>query len=149
MGMVMKSLLAKAWWFFASRFYRSRRLDHLLPATELGARQIFLERRFEFRKQSARSCQLGIMQPVDRGTTVFEEQAAVTINESKSGMLLLAGSAPARGKLLEVHADGTGMRSDFSLVEVRWTRPIRETSDGHLYLVGCRMTFGPSSYWSV
>jgi hypothetical protein len=35
-----------------------------------------------------------------------------------------------------------------NLYEVQWTKPVQVESHGELYLVGCRLTFGPSHYWS-
>jgi hypothetical protein len=146
----MKSLVARVWWFLKSRLApRHAGVSPVESEAMAASRKLFLERRFELRKTAARSCQLGLMQPGDHDEAMFEEQTGVLVNESRSGMLLMLGSSPPEGKLIEVHTGGTSLRPFFSLVEVRWSKPIRNTSEGDLYLVGCRMSFGPSSYWAI
>jgi hypothetical protein len=145
----MRPFAARVWWFIKSRLVPwTIRPASIQPEPASGSQKLFLERRFEGRKSATRSCQLGYMQPGRHNDAVFEQYSGVTVNESKSGLLLLLGSAPPKGKLLEVHTEGTGLRPSFSLVEVRWSKPVRRTSDGDLYLVGCRMSFGPYSYWA-
>jgi len=145
----MRSLVSRVWWYFAAKLkYRGQRPSFVWRETQNDSRKMFLERRFETRKQSTRSCQLGIMQAIDPTDAVFEEQVGVTVNQSSSGMQLLLGSAPQKGKLLEVHVDAKGLKPSFSLVEVRWSKLVRKTADGELYLVGCRLSFGPSTYWA-
>jgi hypothetical protein len=121
-----------------------------LDTSDVPSRQrgIFLERRFEKRTLAPQSCRLSMMHPLSHDAVLFEEGTGVTVNHSQSGMLLLMSSAPAKGKLLEVHTRGFSLRPACSLVEVRWTKPVRESSEGLLHLVGCRLTFGPSRYWA-
>jgi hypothetical protein len=88
------------------------------------------------------------MHSLSPNSVMVEEGVGVKVNQSQSGMLLLTSSALPKGKLLEVHTDGTATRPAFSMVEVRWSKPIRNSSEGQLHLVGCRRTFGPSHYWS-
>ena len=145
----MKAFFARIWWYVCSKLrgHGQRSPLNWFDASR-DSRALFLERRFEARQQSTRSCRLGVMQSIGQSDAVFEEQVGLTINESKSGLQLLLGTAPEKGKLIEVHLDARGMKPAFSLVEVQWSKLLRKTQEGELYLVGCRMSFGPYTYWA-
>jgi hypothetical protein len=91
-------------------------------------------------------CQFNLTHSLSPNSVTFEEGTGVKVNRSQSGMLLLTSSAPSKGKLLEVNTDHPPHQPSVSLVEVRWSKPVRETSEGELHLVGCRRTFGPFHY---
>jgi hypothetical protein len=100
-----------------------------------------IERRDEARSAWMRPCRVSLMHPLGPNSIVFEEGAGVTVNQSRSGVMLLASLAPPQGKLLEVSTDGTFLKPSVSLVEVQWSKLVRETSKGQLHLLGCRKAF--------
>jgi len=99
---------------------------------------MYIERRDETRAAWMKPCRVSLMHPLGPNAIVFEEGAGVKVNQSPSGVLLLASFAPPQGKLLEVNTEGTFLKSSVSLVEVQWSKPVRKTSEGHLHLIGCR-----------
>jgi hypothetical protein len=106
------------------------------------------ERRQEARTAWTRSCEFGLWHLITEDAAVIEEGEGVTINHSTTGMLLVVGIAPSKGQLLEIRMAQPSLRRSISLVEVSWTKPVRKESEGHLFLVGCRLMFGPSHYWA-
>jgi len=106
------------------------------------------EQRREARIAKRQPCEFALTHASKPDGVLIEEGTGVTVNMSRSGMQLLLGLAPRTGQLLEVHVGGKVQRS-VSLVEVRWTKAVREDSQGQLHLVGCRLTFGPSRYWAI
>ena len=106
------------------------------------------EQRREPRIAKRQPCDFALTHALGPNDALIEEGTGVTVNMSRSGMQLLLGLAPRTGQLLEVHFRGKLQRS-VSLVEVRWTKPVRQASQGQLHLVGCRLTFGPSRYWAI
>jgi hypothetical protein len=107
-----------------------------------------LIRRHEPRVAAGKPCEFALTHALGVDDVVFEEGAGMTVNQSPSGMQLLLAVAPRCGQLLEVHLDCASMQRTVSLVEVRWTKPVRDDQHGQLHLVGCRLTFGPSRYWA-
>ena len=93
-------------------------------------------------------CEFAMTHALDTERILIEEGTGLTVNVSRSGMRLMLGVAPRIGQLLEVHRGGLLHRS-VSLVEVRWTKPVRTDAQGQLHLIGCRLTFGPSRYWAL
>lgn len=106
-----------------------------------------IQRRREERVAKGEACEFAVTHAFGPDHVVVEEGSGMTVNTSRSGMQLLLGVRPRPGQWLEVHLGGALHRS-VSLVEVCWTKPVREEVQGHLYLVGCRLTFGPTPYWS-
>jgi hypothetical protein len=102
---------------------------------------MYIDRRDETRAAWMKPCRVSLMHPLGPNSIVFEEGAGVTVNQSPSGVPLLASFAPPQGKLLEVSTTGTFLRSSVSLVEVQWSKLVRETSEGQLHLIGCRKAF--------
>jgi hypothetical protein len=43
---------------------------------------------------------------------------------------------------LEIQTGHSTFGHEICLVEVCWTKPLREDAEGALYLVGCRQNFG-------
>ena len=103
-----------------------------------------LQARCEPRTPNGKTCHFALTHSVSADEVICEEGAGMTVNISPSGMQLMMGVAPSRGQLLEVHLDDATLHPSVSLMEVRWTKPVREDLQERLYLVGCRLTFGPS-----
>jgi hypothetical protein len=84
------------------------------------------------------------MRSVNRDGTILEEGHGTAVNDSPTGMRLLLGVAPSKGQLLEIQTGRSTLGRAICLVEVCWTKPLREDADaqGSLYLVGCRLNFG-------
>jgi hypothetical protein len=61
-------------------------------------------------------------------------------------MLLLMGCSPNAKQILELHIPESPWRRSINLYEVQWTKPVSIESRGDLFLVGCRLVFGPSRY---
>ena len=100
------------------------------------------ERRRETRRPRISPCTYGVMRSVDRDGGIFEEGCGTAVNDSPTGMRLLLGVAPSKGQLLEIQTDDRTLERPICLVEVCWTKPLREDAEGALYLVGCRQNFG-------
>jgi len=82
------------------------------------------------------------MRSVDRDGAILEEGRGTAVNDSATGMRLLLGIAPPKGQLLEIQTGRSTLGRAICLVEVCWTKPLREDAQGALYLVGCRLNFG-------
>lgn len=106
-----------------------------------GERPLRAERRRETRRPSSSPCTYGLMCSVNRDEVILEEGRGTAMNESFTGMRLLLGLAPPKGKLLEIHITHATFRCGVYLVEVCWTKPLREEAQGMLCLVGCRLKF--------
>ncbi len=107
------------------------------------------ERRREARTVHISPCTFALMQSTDPGVTTLEEGKGTAINDSSAGMRLLLGIAPPGGQLLEIQTVQSLLKRSIYLVEVCWTKPVREDAQGRLYLVGCRLMFGPAVYWAI
>jgi hypothetical protein len=145
----MVSILWRIWSFCASMFAGTTRQDTDEEDTEQPPQGMYLERRYEIRLTSTKSCQLSLMHSWNPGSVVCEEWTGVMVNQSKSGMLLWAPSALPPGKLLEVMTDETSLTHSVSMVEVRWSQLVRSTSEGQLHLVGCRKTLPSFQYIAI
>ena len=64
------------------------------------------------------------------------------MNDSPSGMRVLLGIAPPHGQFLEIQTNDRTLKRVVYLMEVCWTKLVREEAQGALYLVGCRLNFG-------
>ncbi|HYR60025.1 MAG TPA: hypothetical protein VEM37_01595 [Nitrospiraceae bacterium] len=107
-----------------------------------GGRPLRAERRREIRRPRISPCTYGLTRSVDRDGAILEEGQGTAVNDSSTGMRLLLGVAPSKGQLLEIQTShSTGGRT-ICLLEVCWTKPLREDAEGTLYLVGCRLNFG-------
>ena len=81
------------------------------------------------------------MRSVDRDGAILEEGCGTAVNDSPTGMRLLLSVAPSKGQLLEIQTDDRTLEHPICLVEVCWTKPLREDAEEALYLVGCRQNF--------
>ena len=107
-----------------------------------GGRPIRDERRRETRSPRISPCTYGLTRSVDRDGATLEEGHGTAVNDSPTGMRLLLGVAPPKGQLLEIQTGHSTFGHEICLVEVCWTKPLREDAEGALYLVGCRQNFG-------
>lgn len=107
-----------------------------------GERPLRAERRRETRRPRISPCTYGLMRSVDRDGANLEEGHGTAVNDSPTGMRLLLGVAPSKGQLLEIQTSQSTHGRAICLVEVCWTKPLREDEQGALYLVGCRLNFG-------
>jgi len=100
------------------------------------------ERRREERSPRMSPCTYGLMRSVDRDGVILEEGRGTAVNDSPGGMRLLLCIAPPHGQFLEIQTKDRKLKSVVYLVEVCWTKLLREEAQGALYLVGCRLNFG-------
>jgi len=107
-----------------------------------GGRPLRAERRRETRSSRISPCTYGLMRAVDHDGAILEEGHGTAVNDSPTGMRLLLGVAPSKGQLLEIQTGNSTLGRAICLVEVCWTKPLREDAQGALYLVGCRLNFG-------
>jgi hypothetical protein len=107
-----------------------------------GGRPLRAERRRETRRPRISPCTYGLMRSVDRDGAILEEGQGTAVNDSSTGMRLLLGVAPSKGQLLEIQIGQSTLGRAICLVEVCWTKPLREDAQGALYLVGCHLNFG-------
>jgi hypothetical protein len=105
-------------------------------------------RRTEARVHYHRVCEFELCESIDEDTVVIQQGEAYTLNRSAHGVLLLMGAPPHRNQLLELHIPESWWRHSMTLFEVQWTKPVQVESQGELFLVGCRLMFGPSRYWT-
>ena len=105
------------------------------PDCLTGPRNCRREARVEDSHSYAYETCEGPAQPVQQGR-VF------TLNRSAHGALLLMGDAPREHQLIQLYSTRLGWRRSTMVYQVRWTRPLRVTSNGELFLVGCRLTIG-------
>ena len=131
--------------YYASMFPQRAKEEKSLPESSLPSSSA--QRRHEQRVATTETCEFALTHALSPDHLILEEGSGMTVNASPSGMQLLLGVGPRPGQLLEVHLGGTLHRS-VSLMEVCWAKPIREDVQGHLYLVGCRLTFDPTRYWA-
>jgi hypothetical protein len=105
-------------------------------------RSVQAERRREIRRPRISPCTYGLTRSVDRDGAILEEGQGTAVNDSSTGMRLLLGVAPSKGQLLEIQTSHSTRERTICLLEVCWTKPLREDEEGTLYLVGCRQNFG-------
>jgi hypothetical protein len=115
---------------------------HRHETVRRGGRPLRAERRRETRRPRISPCTYGLMRSVDRDGAILEEGQGTAVNDSSTGMRLLLGVAPSKGQLLEIQIGQSTLGRAICLVEVCWTKPLREDAQGALYLVGCRLNFG-------
>lgn len=105
-------------------------------------------RRHEQRVSEQRVCSYALCESIDEAGVVIQEGEAYSLNRSHHGVLLLMGSSPNAKQIVELHIPDSQWRRSVSLYEVQWTKPVLIESRGDLFLVGCRLVFGPTQYWA-
>jgi len=108
-----------------------------------------LTRRREARVEDRKICTYELCESIDEEAVVIQQGEVFSLNRSAHGILFLMGQAPRPAQLMEVHIPESWWRHSMNLFEVQWTKPVHVESQGELYLVGCRLTFGPSQYWTI
>jgi hypothetical protein len=106
-------------------------------------------RRQEHRVSEQRVCSYALCESIDEAEVVIQEGEAYSLNRSHHGILLLMAYSPDATQNLELHIPEAKWRRSLNLYEVQWTKPVLIESRGDLYLVGCRLMFGPSRYWAL
>jgi hypothetical protein len=106
-----------------------------------------VSRRHEYRGSEQRVCTYTLCESIDEAGVVVQEGEAYSLNRSPQGIMLLMGYSPNAKQLLELHIPEAQWRRSLNLYEVQWTKAVSIESRGDLYLVGCKLVFGPSRYW--
>lgn len=101
------------------------------------------ERRRETRSPRISPCTYGYMRSVDRNGMILDEGHGTAVNDSQTGVRLLLSVAPPKGQILEIQTGHLILGRAICLVEVCWTKPLRNDERESLHLVGCRLSFGP------
>lgn len=105
-------------------------------------------RRQEHRVSEQRVCSYTFCDSLDETGGVLQEGEAYSLNRSPHGIQLLMGYLPKPKQILELHIPESNWRRALNLYEVQWSKPVSIESRGDLYLIGCRLMFGPSRYWA-
>jgi hypothetical protein len=105
-------------------------------------------RRREERVVEQKVCTYELCETIDEEGVTIEQGEAYSLNRSPQGILLFMGSLPRKQQLLEIHVPESQWRRSLNLYEVQWTKAVSMDSVGDLFLVGCRLMFGPSRYWA-
>lgn len=120
-----------------------------LPGPSNGSAGIPIPaRRREIRVVEQRICTYELCESIDEETVVIQQREMYNLNRSPHGILLLMGCAPRQGQLVEARIPESRWRRSLNLYEVQWTQRVQVESCGELFLVGCRLVFGPSRYWA-
>ena len=106
-------------------------------------------RRREGRFEEQKLCTYELCESIDEEAVVIQQGEAYSLNRSAHGILLLMGNPPRPQQLLELHIPESRWRRSLNLYEVQWTKPVHVESQTDLFLVGCRLTFGPSRYLAL
>lgn len=107
----------------------------------------FPSRRQEARMNESRVCAYSLCESIEGGRVTIEQGEVFSLNRSEHGILVLMGSRPRNGQLLELHIAEARSEYVLSLYEVRWIKTIPVAPWGVLFLVGCRLVLGASRYW--
>lgn len=116
------------------------------PGEQVGT--LVPTRRREVRVGEQKLCTYELCESIDEEAVVIQQGEVYSLNRSAHGILILMGTAPRTQQLLELHIPESRWRRSLNLYEVQWTKPVHVDSQGDLFLVGCRLTFGPSRYWA-
>ena len=100
------------------------------------------------RVESRIDCTYEVQDVVDGAPVVVKRGAAMTLNRSDEGLLLVMKRAPRVNQMIEVHTRRAAWRRTASVYEARWTKPVHIASLGDVHLVGCRRVAGPCQYVS-
>ncbi len=94
-----------------------------------------------------RACSYEMIEGLDEDSIVIHQGEALALNISPEGILLLMDQVPQVQQLIEIHTANSKKSHILTLFEVCWTRQIQFGVQDCQYLVGCRLTFGPSPYF--
>jgi hypothetical protein len=105
-------------------------------------------RRHEPRSADRTICAYELCESINEESVVIQQGEVFTVNRSGHGIQVLMGYPPRAQQLIELHIPESRWRRTVNLYEVQWTKAVPMESDDQLFLVGCRLTFGPSRYWA-
>ena len=105
-------------------------------------------RRAEARCNERKVCVYGLCESTEEERLTIEQGEAYCLNRSEHGILVLMGRRPRFRQYIEFHVPETRWEHSLNLYEVQWTKAVSVESQGELFLVGCRLVFGASRYWS-
>ena len=106
-------------------------------------------RRREGRVAEQKLCTYELCESIDEASVVIQQGEVCSLNRSAHGILMLMGYAPRPHQLLELHIPESLWHRSMNLYEVQWTKPVHVESESDLFLVGCRLTFGPARYLAL
>ena len=112
------------------------------------AEEAFPLRRREARVDEQKVCAYSLCESLDGERMTIEQGEVYCLNRSEQGILVLMGGRPRKQQLLELHVAETRWEYSLSLYEVQWTKSVPVESHGELFLVGCRLVFEASRYWT-
>lgn len=107
-----------------------------------------VSRRHEDRVTEQRVCTYVLCESIGEEAVVIQEGEAYSLNRSQHGIMLIMGYLPNAKQILELHIPEAQWRRSLNLYEVQWAKPVTIETRGDLYLVGCKLVFGPSRYWA-
>ena len=106
-----------------------------------------IDRRREVRSPGIRLCFYNLMTRSSLNPDVLgealEEGRGMVMDDSPTGIGLLLRVAPEEGQILEIQTSYLPLGPTISLVEVCWKKLLVRDEEDRLYLVGCRVSFGP------
>ena len=105
-------------------------------------------RRAEPRCNERKVCAYGLCESTEEERLIIEQGEAYCLNRSEHGILVLMGRRPRFRQYIEFHVPETRWEHSLNLYEAQWTKAVSVESQGELFLVGCRLVFGASRYWS-
>lgn len=105
-------------------------------------------RRLEARCNEQKVCAYGLCESNGEEHLTIEQGEAYCLNRSEHGILVLMGRRPRFSQYIELDVAETRWEHSLSLYEVQWTKAVPVESHGELFLVGCRLVFGVSRYWT-
>ena len=108
----------------------------------------FPSRRAEARCNERKVCVYGLCESTEEERLIIEQGEAYCLNRSEHGILVLMGRRPRFRQYIEFHVPETRWEHSLNLYEVQWTKAVSVEAQGELFLVGCRLVFGASRYWS-
>ncbi|OQW31503.1 MAG: hypothetical protein A4E19_07775 [Nitrospira sp. SG-bin1] len=108
----------------------------------------FPSRRRETRMSEQKVCAYSLCESLDGNRVTIEQGEVYCINRSEHGILVLMGVRPRAQQLLELHVAETRWEYSLNLYEVQWSKIVPVEPHGQLFLVGCRLVFGASRYWT-
>ena len=124
------------------RMFLAERSDRSVGIPPLTLRQ-------ETRVDEQRICAYELCESIDEEMVVIQQGETYSLNRSPHGILLLMGYMPHNEQLLEVRITESRWRRSLNLYQVQWTKPACVERRDNLFLVGCRLVFGPSRYWAL
>jgi hypothetical protein len=93
----------------------------------------------EVRLTEYKVCSYELSESLDEETVILQRGEVYVLNQSSRGILLLIGTMPRLGQIIEVNIPEFKGGQLVNLYEVRWVEPVRVDDNGSLYRAGCRL----------